>query len=243
MIKKTSGFTLVELLVGITLSLIILGATVSIYVSTKQTNLVNEGSINIQNDSQLAMLVLKKNIQRTGWVNDTNTAVYGLNQAITAASSDGGATNPDVIAVSFESCDSSSNRNDCRSDGTDAADCNGVAVAGGSVITNEYKISNGSLVCNNVALVDNVDNFQVEYGFFNGSGVEYTSLDNVTDRSKIITVRFGVIIGTDNPIPNGKNQTVKLFGTDYSYTDKKLRRVFSSTVPILNKQSTTAVGI
>ncbi|WP_251360054.1 PilW family protein [Kangiella sp. TOML190] len=241
--KNISGMTLVELLVGITLSLIILGATITIYLSTKQTNVVNEGSINIQNDAQLALLVLKNDIQKTGWVNDSNTEIFGLDNSITTASSDGGGTVADVIAVSFESCDSSIARNDCRTDGTDAADCNGVAVAGGARITNRYQIVNGSLVCNNVALIDNVDNFQVEYGFYNGVGVDYVPLSGVTDRSKIITVRFGLIISTENSLPDGRNQTLKLFDTDFDFTDKKLRRVFSATVPILNRQSTLLIGV
>ncbi|MBV36703.1 MAG: hypothetical protein CMP47_14830 [Rickettsiales bacterium] len=231
---NNKGFSLIELMVGITLSLILIAAAVAIYLSSKQTNTVNQASIQVQDEAQAALFMLKNDISKTGWTNDDRTDVYSLGNPIENTSSEGGGGNPDTLSISFESCDSSNARNDCRTDGSDSTDCNGQNVAPNARITNTYSVNNGALTCNGQPIISGVETFQVEYGFFNGTSYEYATYNNVTDFSRVSSIRVGLIVASDTPVPGGQAGTLKLFEQDFSFSDKRLRRAYAVSIPLLN---------
>ncbi|MRX27098.1 PilW family protein [Kangiella sp. HZ709] len=244
-IKSQQGFTLVELMVGGLLGLLLIAAAATVYLSSTQTNRTSQGLLNAKSDVQLALGLLKDDIAKAGWANN-NSSAYTLSSPFpaTITTLDGGAGS-DSISLQYESCDNSDLDNGCSTTGVDSADCNGTAVAGGSIITNTYSV-NGSkeLVCNNQPIISNVENFQVLYGQVTSSGIEYVTASNITDRSRVHSVRFGMIVSSDiNTSSNDTSRTIELLDKTVTSNDKRVRLKYESTVVVLNKPFTSNFGI
>lgn len=242
MIKNTrarhqSGFTLVELMVGMLLGLILIAGIFTIYISTKKTNNTTEGVITAQSGAQLAISFMKEDIARTGWVNNSSLS-YSLSSPLTAdyAALDGGITS-DTLKVHYESCDASSPLNECDANGLDVADCNGVAVAPGAIITNVYAVNaDNELTCNGQPLINNVTDFQVLYGELTPSGLQYVTANNISDSSKIHSIRFGILVTSDNDTSDSNiSRAVNLLDQTINLNDKKLHLKYESTVVVYNR--------
>ncbi len=243
--KNQQGFTLIELMVGGLLGLLLIAAAATVYLSSTQTNRTSQGLLNAKSDVQLALSVLQDDIAKAGWANN-NAASYTLSSPFPAniTTLDGG-TGSDSISLQYESCDNSDADNGCAADGSEAVDCTGASVAGGSLITNTYSV-NGSkeLVCNSQPIISNVENFQVLYGQVTSSGIEYVTAANITDRSRIHSVRFGLIVSSDiNTSSSNTSRTIQLLDQTVASNDKKVRLKYESTVVVLNKPFTSNFGI
>lgn len=217
--NKVKAFTLVELMVGLVLSLIVIGATITVYLSSKQTNTLNQGIINIQNDGQLALQVLKDNVRNAGWAR-ADSLSYTLGAPIDRdKSSNAGAEGSDVLAVQYEG----------------DFDCTGAAVTADPVV-NIFTVTNGNLTCNGQPIINNVDSFQVLYGIQTGAGIEYVTLDNVTNSSAVQSIKLAFSVSSDDPVPNGNpSRQIQLLDVSLSeFTDKKARQIYNMTIAVMN---------
>lgn len=225
--QNNKAFTLVELLVGIVLSLLLVAAAATVYLSSKKTNAVNQNILNIQNDGQLALQVLKSDIRNAGWTrNDLKS--QSMPTPLATGYKDGGGTAPDTLAIQYEG----------------DVDCNGTAVT--DVVVNVYTLNGDALTCNGQPMIDGVETFQVLYGYSGaGGGVKYVTADNVGDPTAVESIRFALLLRSERVVPEGpasKDYTV--LGQSFAgYTDKKIRQVYSATVAILNRpQNLSEVG-
>ncbi|RDX37554.1 prepilin-type N-terminal cleavage/methylation domain-containing protein [Kangiella sp. HD9-110m-PIT-SAG07] len=217
--QSNKGFTLIELLVGMVLSLLLVAAGATVYLSSKKTNAVNQNILNIQNDGQLALQVLKNDIRLAGWTkNDLQS--QSMATPLGAGFQDGGGTASDTLAIQYEG----------------DSDCNGTAVT--NTVINVYSLNAGTLMCNGQPMIDGVESFQVLYGYSGaGGGVKYVTADNVADPTAVESVRFAILLRSERAVPDGpasRDYTVldqQLTG----YTDKKIRQVYTATVAILNR--------
>jgi prepilin-type N-terminal cleavage/methylation domain-containing protein len=58
--KRMRGFTLIELMVSLTLGMIVLGAVVAVYVNSKRTFNVVSQRISMQQDARIALLQISR---------------------------------------------------------------------------------------------------------------------------------------------------------------------------------------
>ncbi|MEW6445762.1 MAG: PilW family protein [Pseudomonadota bacterium] len=63
---RTGGFTLVELMIALTLGLLITGGVISVFISNKQTYRTNEGLARIQETARVAFELMAREIRETG---------------------------------------------------------------------------------------------------------------------------------------------------------------------------------
>ena len=177
MSRDQTGFSLVELMIAITLGLIVLLAVGSIYVGSRQTYRVQEDNARIQEAGRYALEVLGRSIRQAGAnaemnFNKTATAlqcnVPGVCDAIGGA--DGvivaGVASPDTLIVQFYA---GSEELNSGSGLWIARDCTGGQAVLGTVVTNTFSINGTDLRCTgSVAgvqpLVGNVEDLQVVYG-------------------------------------------------------------------------------
>ncbi len=236
-VSRLQGFTLIELMVGMVLSLILIAATITVYFSSQRTNTVNEGLVSTQNDAQLALSFLKEDIAKAGWANNTSVA-YTLPSPLTSdfANNDGG-TGSDTLKIRYESCDNSDAINGCINVQVDSVDCIGQAVAGGNIITNTYTVdANNQLTCNGQPLISNVESFQVLYGQISNTGLNYVTANNISDHSRIQSIRFGILVRSENDTAEkAQSRTINLLDKTINVNDKKLRLKYETTVVLLNK--------
>ncbi len=107
---KTAGFTLVELMVAITISLIILAAVSSLFVSSKKTYTTQDRLARVQENGRFAMQFITRDLRMAGYTgclnklilnttyfNQSNTTVTTPDVPIAATT----ATTTDTITISF----------------------------------------------------------------------------------------------------------------------------------------------
>ena len=218
--RHQAGFSLVELMIAITLGLVVLLAVGSIYVGSQQTYRVQEDNARIQEAGRYALEVLGRSIRQAGAnaeMNFNKTAVAlqcnvpGVCDAIGGA--DGvivaGVASPDTLIVQFyagmEELNSGSGLWIAR-------DCTGGQAALGTVVTNTFSINGTNLRCTGSVggvpqpLVDNVVDFQVVYGIDNDlsgnpgyqSADLYVAAPTAAQWPSVVTARVCVQIRSAN---------------------------------------------
>lgn len=65
--KKAAGFSLVELMVALSIGMILLAATSSILVSSKKTYTLNDSLARLQENGRIAMQIISRDIRATGY--------------------------------------------------------------------------------------------------------------------------------------------------------------------------------
>src|SRR5688572_21935555 len=68
---KSLGFSMVELMVALTVGLLLIGGMVATLVSSSTTGKVRERSSEIQNNGRYALEVLKRDVQHAGFIGVT----------------------------------------------------------------------------------------------------------------------------------------------------------------------------
>ncbi|PXF62973.1 PilW family protein [Kangiella spongicola] len=218
--QKNKGFTIIELMIGVVLSLLLIAAAATVYLSSKKTNAVNQNILNIQNDGQLALQILKNDIRLAGWTKN-NLQSQSMATPLAAGFADGGGTASDTLAIQYEG----------------DTDCNGTAVSSG-IVVNTYSVVGETLMCNNAPIIDGIESFQVLYGYSgNGGGVKYVIADDVADQTAVESIRFALLLRSDKAVPDGPSSRdyVVLDQNLTGFTDKKIRQVYSATAVILNR--------
>lgn len=237
--KNTKGFTLIEYMVGITIGLILIAGIGTFFVGMKQSTVTQNGISEVQENGRFAMYFLSNDIQQSGYLD-----VEAKNFLITPfehiafdghakQTADGGdADTSDTIRISFEG----------------DTDCLGAAVAGG-VVSNSYFVDNGDLRCTGGSgatetLISNVDSFQVLYGVDrdnNGSSdelIDATDLAANGEADIVVLVKIALLISSDTNVHSAaKSQSFTMLdeGTTTAVSDRKLRRIFTTTILIPNK--------
>ncbi len=174
--RHEAGFSLVELMIAITLGLIVLLAVGSIYIGSRQTYRVQEDNARLQEAGRYALEMLGRSIRQAGAnaemnFNKTATAlqcnVPGVCNAIGGVNGVA-VTDPDTLTVQFYA---GSEELDPALPGWIARDCTGGKAnpALGQVVTNTFNITATNLRCTGSVggaqpLVENVEDLQVVYG-------------------------------------------------------------------------------
>lgn len=230
--NQQSGFSLIEMMVAMVIGLFLMGGVVSVYLSSSQSSRVNHSMRTLQENGRFALASLKNNIQMAGYVNS-----YDPEDAIDPfPGADNTFTNK--LTVRFES------DTDCVGNDTTAAH-NGFA-------ENTLEIINGELVCTgNVSatpqtIIAGVDQMQILYGLDDGTdriADRYVNASTVTTntgwRDNVISVRIALLLNSEQDIKQqNENKAYKLLeGSSASINDRKLRKVFTTTILIRNKMT------
>jgi type IV pilus assembly protein PilW len=101
-----------------------------------------------------------------------------------------------------------------------------------------YDISDNTLRRNGQPLIDDVEDMQVLYGEDtdgDGTANYYVSADQVADMKQVISVRVSLLLRTDEDNIATDEQTYTYNGATTTAADRRLRRVFTSTVQIRNR--------
>lgn len=247
------GFSLVELMIAVMLSLVLLGAVIQVFLSSRQTYELSDDLSRIQENGRFSLEFLAQNIRMAGYspggqenqLSFLNTACAEFNPC----TDDGGANNSDRIAVRL---------NPPPDDGSEI-DCTGAAVGADDEIANVYyvtreagtginrltcrgfNITNNAWIAPEQPLIDGIDNMQFLYGVdtsANGTGVtQYVSSEAVTDWGMIKAVRVGLLIGSGTASGSAekmKREYALLDSTLISLEDEQVRQIYTSTVSLNN---------
>jgi type IV pilus assembly protein PilW len=179
--KFQKGFTLIELMIAITLGLILSAGMINLFVNSNQIYRVNENMSRLQENARFAMSFLARDIRRTDFRCDTDpqllTAVDGEN--------DTGLNGSDTITLIWQTGDV------CTLPDTNTTVIYSVQ-NGASGIPSLFRSSDG----NDVELIEGIENLQILYGeeTATGSTIDYTpdyyvNAASTADMSDVISLR------------------------------------------------------
>ena len=134
--QHQQGFSLVEIMVAMTLGLVLLGGTITLYASSKNSYRLQENIAGMQENARFAIHALRREVEMAGFPLARNIMPFDPNPLATF---DGGNNNSDQFTIQYESRDPNTPNRDCL--GT-------VVTPLGTLISNQYSIdNNGNLVC------------------------------------------------------------------------------------------------
>ncbi|MGJ3257787.1 MAG: PilW family protein [Alcanivorax sp.] len=250
MVKKQSGFSFVELMVAMVVGLVVTGAALQLLITNNRTFALQQATSRVQENGQLVMRFLVRDLRRTGLDQNVAAAVPNGVLFVPAAglpgSSDG---TTDRITIAYH--------------GT--TDCEGGGAGGVVQVVNSYYVSNNGLFCDGnlsggagIELVSGVEGFKVKYGIDENpdGALGVTTFVGATDASGYITQAQSAagapgVVGTivaarlalllseqSDALPaGGGEQTFYLLGNKVTKSDadaKAVRRMFTSTVQLRN---------
>lgn len=234
--SNQSGFTIVELMIAGLLGIILTAGVIQLFIGSNRNYTLQDELANVQENGRFALIFLKEQIQRGGWVEEDNEEPVA--PIVFANSSDG---DSDAITISYQLSPNS-------------MDCNGAEVLSG-LIQNRIFVGGASgkeLLCQGnggrVAqpFIDGVENFQVLYGVesnpedSDGALNQYMTLTQVNAAAgtvKVVAVRVALLLATENAVKNAaESKTYNLLDTQFTpIADNRFAyRTFQQTIYMPN---------
>lgn len=253
------GFTLIEMMIAISLSMVLMAAALQFMLSTKRTYEVSDDISRIQENGRIALDILAKNLQMAGYRNPANMLSGGKPlfffddcTGTLPCTKDGGTTVSDTLSIQYDPP---------PDDGvTPDTDCLGVAVTppATDLIVNVYTIrvveNISSLYCRGFnattgvwispsaqPLVGGIDNMQVLYRVTTAAGHFYADYGRLssTDKINITAARVALLVsnGMASGFADNKTRQYQVLDSDViTYNaDRQPRRIYSTTVHFNNR--------
>ena len=255
---KQQGFTLVEIMIAITIGLLMMAGILQISAASKESSRLQRNMSFVQENIRISMEILGRDIRKAGYYEDNNPSDRILtapepfvdlsdptdvtDDAITA---DGGGADSDQITVTYES------DKDCLDQDTFVAG----EEADNHFAINHYFIESGRLMCAGngnlhpttgtqipVPLVEGVESMQILYGENTdgdpNSANVYVQAGEVSNPGNIVSVRIALRFHSREHVRQSvdNNQYALLDATPFipASSDKRMRREVTTTIYLRN---------
>jgi type IV pilus assembly protein PilW len=241
-----TGMTLIEIMIALLIGAFLLGGVLQIFIGSKQTYRMQQNLSRLQENGRFAMSFLAKDIRMAGYwgclsPSNPNTDIDGTNNnpAGTVDSIDDG-----TDTITLKGAYVLTPTGTC---GTPVVTSAAYYTDTSSTIT--YKINNRVLQqahgpLNNLTqvidLVEGIENMQILYGVdtsSDGAPNYYVPANNVTNPNwpKVVSIRISLLAATLDDNLTTQPQPYTYNGTTTTPTDRKIRRVFTSTIALRNR--------
>lgn len=237
------GFTLVELLVAVTISLIITIVIAQLFLGSRQTYATTDDMSRMQENIRFAQQLLIRTVHLASYKSQPNAVtgnVFSGGNAALAATS-GAGTASDTITVRYQGSGNGAG----TADGT-ILNCLGTRIDAGVMATNTFSIAagaNGSnaLFCNGVEIVPDIVNMQTVFGEDTNADLtadRYVALPDVTNINNVVSARIALLFQT--PTAQAATlldtKTYDLNGIVLGpFNDLRIRRVVNTTINLRNR--------
>jgi type IV pilus assembly protein PilW len=260
--NSQQGFSIIELMIAVTLGMVLMGAALQFIISTKQTYELNDDISRIQENGRMALDIIVKDLQMAGYRQPLNgdgkIPDFFLKECAAAAPcvAEGAGILSDTLSIQYDPP---------PDDGvTPDTDCLGVAIPAPAtdIIVNVYTVQDpendgiSSLFCrgynattgawispNQQPLVDGIDNMQVLYRVSNAAGTSfrYVSRDQLVDDDfpYISAARVALLVSNGQAQGSADSKTRQYQVLDSPTitfnNDRQPRRIYSTTVQFNNQ--------
>ncbi len=246
MMKRQTGFSLIELMVAMTIGLFVLAGVTKIFFDSRGSDRLREGISDTQTNGRIALDLLGQDIERAGY--KTPKAIDS-----TLTLNNVGVNQSDTISITYKGA------NDCLGDATPAG-----------VVVNRYFIGNNTsgnandpkqLFCDgngNSAdsgqpILEGIDTMQILYGLdldHDGYSETYKNAAalNTTDWFVITSVKVGMLASSANNARGAGEEdtaTYRILDQDFTASTgdrRKIRQVMVKTIPIRNAMYQNRTG-
>ena len=253
------GFSLVEMMVALVIGLFVLAGVGSVYITGKQSYHARDGLSLLQENGRIAIRIIEQTVRMAGYpmYAEVEPVIYSLQQIGSLSLKDGSPADKlglkpssegvqpgasDSLAVAYQPVPGSA--------GEAGEDCVGNRTKLKDLTISRFFVDKGVLKCQGSGkrtaepLVENVIAMQVEYGVDqSGDGFvdHYRTLPAVPDWTKVVGIRVALLVSSGEDVLDqgvGKKQKFLLAGKEFvikDTTDRKLYRVFTTTIPLRNR--------
>ena len=221
---RQHGFTLIEIMIALVLGAFLIGGVLQIFLNSKQTYRMQDNLSRMQENGRFAMEFISRVVREAGY-REWGCSTGSSSATAVAGTNDSGFNGSDTVTVTKQD-------NTC-----------GVATKTFSIQTGAsgqpalFKKVNGAPA---VEMIEGIENMQILYGEdtdlpVDGTPNYYVPADQVVHMSKVVSVRISLLAVslednlTSQPVPYTYNRTPT------TPTDRKLRRVFTSTIALRNR--------
>ncbi|MES9904908.1 MAG: PilW family protein [Sedimenticola sp.] len=226
-LSHSGGFTLVELMIAMFLSLFLMGGVIQLFIQSKTTYTLQEGVARAQESGRISLHLIENHLRRAAYPLDALPMINGFSRdqvGSTPAFASGHTTPLDnALVIQYQSPAGGMN------------DCSGRTIAADEFVAMNYLISGGDLICESATtesatlgsatLVNGVSSLALSYGVdsdgdgaANGAYKAVADITTTDDWESVVAVQVRVTVPV---LP------VHLSG------DRVLE--FSTTVPIRNQ--------
>ncbi|SEM96594.1 PilW family protein [Nitrosomonas marina] len=241
--SRQGGFTLVEMMIALTLGLVILLAIGTVFVSSSQTFRGQEENARIQESGRFALEIIGRSIKQAGHADIPFAGFKVAFSGVPINGVDGGGGVPDTLTVQY---DGAIGDNDCEGTQVAAAD---------NIIQNYFNVdvANAQLRCDGeidpapavpaappsgTVLAENIEDLQILYGIDTaGDQSANQYVDTPADWDQVVTARVCVLVRSDqNNIASVGNNYRDCSGALAAVpADGRLRRAFTATFNLRNR--------
>lgn len=233
------GFTLVELLVAMTIGLVLLLVIGTVFVSSRQTFSEQENHARLQETGRFALEVIGRSIKQAGHVEIPFSGFKVEFEGTPISGANGSSNAPDTITLQFEGAIGES---DCQTESVDIA---------GKIIQNHFNVdtTNAELQCDGIiadtpgaptagsALLSNIEDLQVVYGISTDSLPsvnQYVELP--ADWNQVVSARVCVLARSEKTNIASAGNYLDCNGNSVAIpADRRLRKAFTATFNLRNR--------
>lgn len=236
--KKQGGFTIVELMVGLMLSIILAFAVGAVYTQTRKSFKLQTSQTRLIEQGRYAIAVFQKMVTQAGYRNETSVTSTTIADTTLFSGT--------VIASGASSTTKFLFTGNAASSPIVIIKCDGTDYTSDAVITNTLGKSGSKLICNNGSddvelLSDNVVDFGITYGEDTSTTKDkipdvYTS--SPSDFKNVYAAKMCIVLKGDDISGNTQDTTatyIDCSGNSQTASDKRLYRRFDTTVYLRNR--------
>lgn len=251
---RNHGFSLIEVLIALVLSMILLAGVLQIFLNSKNIYNLGTGFSQLQENGRFTSEYLPRTIRFAGYRSppisgnfQTMSTIFPSTAPYISGTNNTGTNGSDTLTIRYQGSGNGSGTpdgtiRDCLNRPIDA---NTIAISTFSITANnelqcQAQNANASPSNSTQILINGVENFHVLYG-------EDLNNDNSADRyvpanfaglnyNRVVSVRLSLLLKSDDPIkPTAKSITYNLLGTTYTPTaDQYMRQQVTFTVLLRN---------
>jgi type IV pilus assembly protein PilW len=238
--SRMRGVGLIEIMVGLTAGLILLGVLAYFYLGGKQASRTHNDVARMQENGRMAMETLGRAIRQAGARTDVLTPVAN---ALSATEGSSGA--PDSITISYVA------QNTATAAGGEV-DCVGTTIPAGSTVTQTFTVDTTipALTCTTpanaaaggapVVVEENIENMQLTYGVDTSSPKDgrieaYQTANDVADFSQVAAVSISLLVRGPTPLAAANGGASVAYNGGTVAADGRLRQVYAATFAVRNQ--------
>ena len=249
-IDRQRGLTLVEIMVALVISLFLLAGLLQMFIGTRQSSRVQENLSRVQENGRFAIDFLSRNIRLAGYRSRATIeegrsfedkfsgvrAIQGTN--------DDGTNGSDTLTVAFEgeSAGQGDIRNCLNTQINDSVTSNNIfSINTNASGKNELRCQSGAVT---QTILEDVENMQILYGVKAigdslGVAERYVPADSVNTIqdgwNRVVSIRVSLLVRTPENNLVADPQPYTFNGVTVTPTDRRLRRVFTTTITLRNR--------
>ena len=247
-IDRQRGLTLVEIMVALVISLFLLAGLLQMFIGTRQSARVQENLSRVQENGRFAIDFVGRNIRLAGY-RSRSTIKDGITfedkfpgvRAVQGTNNDG-LNGSDTITVNFEGEEAGQGdiRNCLNAKINNSVTSNNIfSININASGRNELRCGSGGVF---QTILEDVENMQILYGVsspFGESGVanSYVPANDVGGNNwgRVVSLRISLLVRTSEDNLVASPQPYSFSGATVTPTDRRLRRVFTTTITLRNR--------